>query len=233
MADAQGPKKEPTLIQTYLQEVQRLDTEARAKKRFRNVEGFPFWPHEMVRNFAFICFFTAIMFGLSGFIPYYLESPADPSGQPQVILPDWYLLWSYGLLKIAVDVELFGATLLTAKVVGVLLNAVVLAPLFLVPFLAHQHSRRPVADPFWGAVGMLGVGFAITLSVASIDSLFYVEWPFLSFQYFGWSVLYWLSLFTPIAMFFLTYFGMKRRMGKTDGQTGYENKLSDNYFKIR
>lgn len=233
MADENEADKPKSLVGAYLEEVQRLDKEARAKKRFRNVEGFPFWPHEVVRDLVFVCFFTAIMFALAGFIPYYLEAPADPSGQPQVILPDWYLLWSYGLLKIAVDVKLFGTTLVTAKVLGVLLNGVVVAPLLLVPFIARKHSRRPVSDPFWAGVGMLGLGLSFTLSAASVDTLFYVEWGFLSDQYFGWSILYWLCMAVPLAMFFLTYYAMKWRAAKTDGQTGYENKLSDNYFRIR
>lgn len=233
MADENGREESESLVGAYLEEVQRLDKEARSKKRFRNVEGFPFWPHEVVRDLVFVCFFTAIMFALSGFIPYYLEAPADPSGQPQVILPDWYLLWSYGLLKIAVDVKLLGTTLVTAKVLGVLLNAVVIAPLLIVPFITRKHSRRPVSDPFWAGVGMLGLGLAFTLSAASIDTLFYVEWPFLSDQYFGWSVLYWLTMAVPLAMFFLTFYAMRWRAGKADGQTGYENKLSDNYFRIR
>jgi hypothetical protein len=135
-------------------------------------------------------------------------------------------------LKIAVDVEVFGATLVTAKVLGVLLNAVVIAPLLVVPFIVREHARRPIGAPFWGAVGMFGFILSITLSIASIDTLFYVEWTFLAKQYFGWSLLYWLCMAAPIAGSIVTYYGFKARKGGT-GQTAYENKLSYNYYRIR
>src|SRR5690349_2436193 len=123
---AEAPQKPPSLVGEYLREVQRVDEQKRAKKKFRLVEGFPFWPHEFVRDMIFLSFFTAMIFFLSGFVPYYLESPADPAGQPHIILPDWYLLWSYGLLKIAHPVVIFGFTVFTAKVWGVVLNGVVI-----------------------------------------------------------------------------------------------------------
>jgi quinol-cytochrome oxidoreductase complex cytochrome b subunit len=233
MTEGNAPIKKPSLIGEYLKEVQRLDAEARQKKRFRNVEGFPFWPHEVIRDVIFMCFFVAILFGLSAFIPYYLESPADPSGQPQVILPDWYLLWSYGLLKIAVDVTIFGQTLLTAKVLGVLLNAVVIAPLILVPFLSKVHSRRPMAAPFWAGVGVVGFVLSITLSAASVDTLIVEEWTWLAKEYVGYKLIYWLSFLLPVASFFPAYALFKWRGRVSKGQTGYENKLSDNYFRIR
>lgn len=94
------------LTQEYMEEAQRMDSEQRTEKTLRPVEGFPFWPHEMIRNIVVLCFFTAAMLYITSLMPYYLESPADPAGQPTVILPDWYLLWSYGLLKWGNDLEI-------------------------------------------------------------------------------------------------------------------------------
>ncbi len=87
------------LTQEYVEEAERMDAERRQEKSLRPVEGFPFWPHEMVRNIVVLCFFSAAMLYLSAVMPYFLEGPANPAGQPDVILPDWYLLWSYGFLK--------------------------------------------------------------------------------------------------------------------------------------
>lgn len=88
-----------TLTKEYVAEAERLDQERRAQKKPRPVEGMPFWPHEVLRGLIVLCFFSAAMLYLSGFMPYYLEGPANPAGQPDVILPDWYLLFSYGWLK--------------------------------------------------------------------------------------------------------------------------------------
>jgi quinol-cytochrome oxidoreductase complex cytochrome b subunit len=230
---AQPPRK-LSLVQEYMQEVQRLDAQARAKKRFRNVEGFPFWPHEVVRDAIFICFFMAILFALSGFIPYYLEAPANPAGQPQVILPDWYLLWSYGLLKIAWDINIFGTTILTAKVFGVLLNGILVAPLIILPFIHPGHSRRPVEDPFWAGIGGMGVMLSITLSAYSVNGVIYPEFPWLGNIYIGsfpgqGELGAWLTVLLPVLTFFFVYVPLKWRKSILH----YENKLSRNYYRIR
>ncbi|HWG89287.1 MAG TPA: hypothetical protein VNZ52_00410 [Candidatus Thermoplasmatota archaeon] len=96
------------LMREYVDEAQKADEARRLKKKAKPVEGQPFWPHEFIRNTIIVCIFTGALILLSAFMPYYLEAPADPAGQPQVILPDWYLLWSYGLLKIADDVTVLG-----------------------------------------------------------------------------------------------------------------------------
>lgn len=231
-AVAREPPTKLSLVTSYMDEVQKLDQAARAKKRFRNVEGFPFWPHEVVRDAIFLCFFLAILFALSGFIPYYLESPANPAGQPQVILPDWYLLWSYGLLKISFDVELFGVTLVTSKVFGVLLNGVVIAPLIFLPFIHPGHSRRPVEDPFWASVGAGGVMLAITLSAMGVNGIIDSAFPILGshrHQIGPWKYDAWLSVLLPIVTFFFFYIPLKWRKSKLH----YENKLSRNYYRIR
>lgn len=229
---ADRPAPRLSLVREYMEEVRRLDQKARAKKRFRNLEGFPFWPHEVVRDLIFISFFMAVLFALSGFVPYYLEGPANPAGQPQVILPDWYLLWSYGLLKIAFDVQLFGVTLVTAKVFGVLLNAVVVAPLILLPFIHPGHARRPVEDPFWGGVGALGITFALTISAYSVNGVIYPNFPFLGHPKYmigPWEIGAWLTVLLPVVAFFVAYVPLKWRQSMLH----YENKLSRNYFRIR
>ena len=225
------PEKQPSLIGEYLNEVQRVENARRAKKKFRAVEGFPFYPHELVRDAIIVCFFTAIIFFLAGFIPYYLEAPADPAGQPHIILPDWYLLWSYGLLKIAHDVTIFGYVILTAKVWGVILNGVVIAPLLVIPFIHLGHSRRPVEEPFWASLGSAGLMLAFTLSAYSVNGVYRVA-PGM-----GWTTKMigtyeldaWLTMLLPVVAFFLSYVPLKWRKGIE----GYENKLSRNYYRIR
>lgn len=228
-AEKNIPAKEPTLIGEYLAEVQRIDATRRAKKKFRLVEGFPFYPHELVRDAIIVCFFTAVMFFLAGFIPYYLEAPADPAGQPHIILPDWYLLWSYGLLKIAHDVTLFGYTVMTAKVWGVVLNAVVIAPLVIVPFIHPGHSRRPVEEPFWAGLMSAGLMLAMTLSVYSVNGVYRPAIPWIADLVGNYEIDAWLTMLLPIATFFFTYVPLKWRKGIE----GYENKLSRNYYRIR
>lgn len=229
MAEAKAPPKPPSLIGEYIAEVQRIEAERRAKKKFRAVEGFPFWPHEVVRDAIFLSFFVAMCFFLSGFIPYYLEAPADPAGQPHIILPDWYLLWSYGLLKIAHPVQLFGYTIFTAKVWGVLLNAIVIAPLIVLPFVHLGNARRPVEEPFWAGLGTAGLMLAFTLSAYSVNGTYRPRIPWIA-EYIGnYEIDAWLTMLLPVVAFFVAYVPLKWRKSIE----GYENKLNRNYFRIR
>lgn len=227
------------LVTDYMDEVGRLDAEARAKKRLRAVEGFPFWPHEVVRDLIFICFFSAAILFLSAFVPYYLETPANPAGQPGVILPDWYLLWSYGLLKIAADVTIMGKVLLTGKLSGVLLNGVIVGIMAAIPFLSKGKARRPVEEAFWAGVGVYGTVLGAMLSIYSVNQVFFEKFGFLAKDYFlqyadyfyvlQTDILSLMTLFLPVVAFFLTYYPLKWRQGFEH----YENKLSRSYFKIR
>lgn len=233
------------LIRAYMDEVDKLEAEARAKKRFRAVEGFPYWPHQFLRDSVLTLIFIAGVMYISGFIPYYLEGPANPAGQPIVILPDWYLLWSYGLLKIAVDVTIFGNVVMTGKLLGVLLNGVVVGFMIIVPFIARGAARRPVEAPGMAGYGMFGMLLGITLSAYSVNNVFYTEWEDLGRDFYldaGLNEIFYvlqtdvfslICLFLPIVGGIATYYWMKWRRGITDGQTGYENKLSASYYKIR
>jgi quinol-cytochrome oxidoreductase complex cytochrome b subunit len=202
-----------SLLRRYSDEAARIDAERRAKKKMnRAVEGYPFWPHEVVRDTIFILFFTGIIFYLCAFIPYYLEAPANPGGQPAVILPDWYLLWSYGILKIADDVTFCsgwaGTTLgipgiwtyacgdivslpvvglLNAKTWALVFHAFVLGPVILVPLLDRGHSRRPVESPFWASAGLAGVVYILMVSIYSVNTVIQLSYPIFGQEYFTWT----------------------------------------------
>jgi quinol-cytochrome oxidoreductase complex cytochrome b subunit len=94
------------LTQEYVDEAERKDRRHRQEKETTPVEGFPFWPHETIRNIVIVCFFSSALLYLASLMPYFLEAPANPAGQPEIILPDWYLLWSYGFLKMGNDFQL-------------------------------------------------------------------------------------------------------------------------------
>jgi len=234
------------LIREYLDEVQKLDAEARAKKRLRTVEGFPFWPHEMVRNGIILCSFLALLFFLCAFAPYYLEHPADPAGPPPYILPDWYLLWSYGLLRpgLSDDITLNADTVLvTGKLFGIILNTVVAGAIVLVPFLSTGAPRRPVEEPFWASVGVYGIGFAITSSLYPVN-LFFEKWPWLNdkvpalhedswiminMPWLAKPIAAYICVFGPLAFAIMAYYALKWRKSINH----YENKLSRTYYNIR
>jgi quinol-cytochrome oxidoreductase complex cytochrome b subunit len=165
------------LTYEYFERARREDQDLRQESSYveRDVLGFPTWPHEVIRNLAITCFFVGMILFLSATLPPHLGKPANPSSTPSIILPDWYLYWSFGLLKLG-DLNpslaiLGGEKLMATRTYGVLANIVVVGAIAIVPFLNKGSARRPVEQPFWAAVGVFGVTFALTIALLSIKNL--------------------------------------------------------------
>ena len=211
------------LTYEYLERSRREDQDLRQESSYveRDVLGFPTWPHETIRNLAITCFFVGMMFFLSAAMPPHLPSPADPSSTPDVILPDWYLYWSFGLLHLdPINPELAilgGEKIMSDRVYGVMANVVVVSFIAIVPFLNKGSARRPVEEPFWGALGVGGVVFAITIAILPIQNL--VPLPT--------SLLFDLTFFLPVVAFFIAYAALKTM------QEGYMYELNRRYYRLR
>ena len=165
------------LTYEYFERSRREDQELREESDYveRDVLGFPTWPHEVIRNGAISLFFVGMILLISAALPPSLELPANPSSTPSIILPDWYLYWSFGLLKLnplnpglAV---LDGSKLISDQLYGVLANVVVVGAIAFLPFLNKGSARRPVEQPFWAALGAGGAFFAITIAAIAVQNL--------------------------------------------------------------
>ena len=165
------------LTYEYFERSRREDQELREESDYveRDVLGFPTWPHEVIRNGAISLFFVGMILLISAALPPSLELPANPSSTPSIILPDWYLYWSFGLLKLnplnpglAV---LDGSKLISDQLYGVLANVVVVGAIGFLPFLNKGSARRPVEQPFWAALGAGGAFFAITIAAIAVQNL--------------------------------------------------------------
>jgi quinol-cytochrome oxidoreductase complex cytochrome b subunit len=187
----------------------------------RDVLGFPTWPHEVVRNASIASFFVGMILFLSATLPPHIGPPANPSSTPAIILPDWYLYWSFGLLKLdPLNPELAilgGQKLVADRTFGVLANVVVVGVIALVPFLNKGSARRPVEEPFWAAVGVFGVVFAFTISVLSVQNLVPLS-PRLLFD---------LAFLLPVVAGLVTY-AVLRTM-----REGYTYDLNRRYYRLR
>ena len=212
------------LTYEYFERSRREDQDLREESTYveRDVLGFPLWPHEMIRNLSITSFFIGMIIFLSATLPPHLGPPADPSSTPAVILPDWYLYWSFGLLKLGPlnpELSLLGSQKLMAdRTFGVLANLVVVGIIAIVPFLNKGSARRPVEEPFWAAVGMAGVVFAITISMLSIKNLITFMDSHLLFD---------LTFLLPFVAGFITYAVLKSM------QKGYMFELNRRYYRLR
>ncbi|MBI4344917.1 MAG: hypothetical protein HY555_04985 [Euryarchaeota archaeon] len=206
-------------IRDYIEEARRLEEEARAKKRAKKVEGAPFYPHEVIRDAILICFLIALTLFLSASFGAPLEKPGDPLATPKILLPDWYLLWSYGFLKFWTwDMPPF-----PAKVWGVVLQGLFFGALIALPFLDRHKAKRPVACPIMASLGVAGVVFLFMLSVFSIsDNIIVTAYPGITP-----SLLKPFVILIPLASIPIVYFFLRTIKDE------YEEKLNAGYYKAR
>ena len=211
------------LTYEYFERARREDQDLRTESTYveRDVLAFPTWPHEMIRNLSITFFFVGMIVFLSAALPPHIGAPADPSTTPAIILPDWYLYWSFGLLKLGpLNPELSilgGEKLMADRTYGVLANIVVVGFISIVPFLNKGSARRPVEQPFWAAVGVFGVTFAATISTLSVKNLVPID-PHLLFD---------LTFLLPFVAGFAAY-GLLKTM-----REGYMFSLNRRYYRLR
>jgi quinol-cytochrome oxidoreductase complex cytochrome b subunit len=100
---------------------------------------------------------------------------------------------------------------------GVLANLVIVGFIAIVPFLNKGSARRPVEQPFWAAIGMSGVVFAITISALSIKNLIPMDSH----------LLFDLTFLLPFVAGFITYAALKAM------REGYMFELNRRYYRLR
>ena len=162
-----------------------------------------------------------MMIFLSAALPPHIGDPANPSSTPAIILPDWYLYWSFGLLKLnPLNPELAvlgGQKIMADRTYGVLANVVVVSIIAIVPFLNKGAARRPVEQPFWAAVGVFGVVFAFTISLLSVKNLLPMNVD----------LLFDLTFLLPVVTGVITYAVLKTM------REGYVYDLNRRYYRLR
>jgi quinol-cytochrome oxidoreductase complex cytochrome b subunit len=211
------------LTYEYFERARYEDQQLRTESAYveRDVLGFPTWPHEIVRNTSIAAFFVGMILFLSATMPPHIGDPANSSVTPAIILPDWYLYWSFGLLKLeALNPELAilgGEKLMADRTYGVLANVIVVGIIAMVPFLNKGSARRPVEQPFWASVGVAGVVFAFTISVLSVKNLMPMD-PNLLLD---------LTFLVPVVAGLVSYAVLKTM------REGYTYDLNRRYYRLR
>ena len=223
------------LIGDYQDEQMDLDTVSKLEHREDHsvleaelVKGEPLYPHELTRDAVLSLYIMALFFYLSAFVPPPLHGAADPTAGTAFPppLPDWYLLWAFGCLKVAWDIEftIFGYHffLMTAKVWGTLVQGMIVGLVVAVPFIDRAlgflidpqygdvvnrgHERRPIEDPVRAAIGVYGIAMVIMLSIFSINANIAIYYPEINTN-----VLSMGTLFGPLGCALITYLFLDRR----------------------
>lgn len=134
-------------------------------------DSIPFHPYYTVKDLfglgVFLIFFAGFIF----FAPNYMGHPdnyipANPLVTPPHIVPEWYFLPFYAILRAVPDIGIFGFTLIGAKLAGVLAMFGSIALLFVLPWLDSSPVRsgkfRPIFRLFFWIllIDCIALGFA-------------------------------------------------------------------------
>ena len=121
-------------------------------------DTIPFHPYYTVKDLYGLGVFLIFLAGFVFFAPNYMGHPdnyipADPLVTPAHIVPEWYFLPFYAILRAVPDIGLFGFTLIEAKLAGVLAMFGSIILLFFLPWLDSSPVRsgkfRPVFKWFF------------------------------------------------------------------------------------
>jgi cytochrome b-561 len=142
--------------------------------------GLPAVPNQAAISIVVCCLLLAVLSLLAGLLPVHnvaAYGPNDPTSTPSPIMPDWFLMWGYGFLKLVpswLQVELFGITISTEFIGGALLPGLVFGLVLLWPFVDTvpepvHFTADPLDRPWQTAAGIAGVVFVMVASVAGMD----------------------------------------------------------------
>ncbi|MFC7186502.1 cytochrome b [Halorubrum yunnanense] len=144
------------------------------------VIGLPAFPNQAAVS-AVVFFLTmAVLSLLAGLLPVHniaQYGPNDPASTPSLVMPDWFLMWGYGFLKLTpswMSFDVLGIHVSSEFVGGLLLPSLVFVAVVIWPFVDRaeepEHFTRNYLDrPFPTAVGIVGVTLVMIASIAGMD----------------------------------------------------------------
>ncbi|MFA9516169.1 cytochrome bc complex cytochrome b subunit [Halopenitus sp. H-Gu1] len=144
------------------------------------VVGLPMVPNQAAVS-AVVFFLTlATLSLLAGFLPVHNIAeygPNDPAATPSLVMPDWFLMWGYGFLKLTpswMSVDLLGIHVSPEFIGGLVLPGLVFVAVVLWPFIDYESEpthfgANPLDRPVPTAVGVAGVVFIMLASIAGMD----------------------------------------------------------------
>ena len=114
----------------------------------------PFHPYFTSKDIfgasIFLIVFCLVVFYFPNFLGHpdnYI--PADPMSTPEHIVPEWYFLPFYAILRAVPDIGIFGVTFIEAKLAGVVAMMAAVAILFLLPWLDKSPVKSANYRPLY------------------------------------------------------------------------------------
>lgn len=118
-------------------------------------DSVPFFPHHFLSEMALAFAFLGVILVLAGLFEAELGPPANSMLTPAHILPEWYFLWLFGLLR------------LVPQAIGLIIPILLIGGLLLLPWL--DRSKGLSANPIVVLItGLLFAGMVVLTVVARL-----------------------------------------------------------------
>jgi ubiquinol-cytochrome c reductase cytochrome b subunit len=165
----------------------------------------PFWPYFVIKDLFALAVILVVFFAIVGFMPNYLGHPdnyvqADPLVTPTHIVPEWYFLPFYAILRAFTDdvwivaiVDFVTAGIIDAKFFGVLAMFGSIVVMALVPWLDTSRVRSGRYRPMFKIAFWL---FVLDFIVLTWAGAMPAEEPYPSIALIGTA--YWFAYFLVI-----------------------------------
>ncbi|MDS0282080.1 cytochrome b [Haloarcula onubensis] len=146
------------------------------------IVGLPAFPNQAAVSAVVFFLTAATLSSLAGFLPVHNIAeygPNDPAGTPSLIMPDWFLMWVYGFLKLLPQWASFtvGPVHVSGEFIGgIVLPGLVFAAVAAWPFVDRvpeptHFTADPLERPRQTAVGVAAVAFIMIASIAGMNNI--------------------------------------------------------------
>ena len=148
----------------------------RTSKAEAEADTVPFWPYYVVKDLFALAVIMMIFFAIVGFMPNYLGDPdnyiqANPLATPAHIVPEWYLLPFYAILRtfdntvwVVQLVQFLTFGIVDSKLFGVIAMAGAILAMALAPWLDTSSVRSGRYRPMFKAwFAVLVIDFVVLM----------------------------------------------------------------------
>ncbi|MFB6131601.1 MAG: cytochrome bc complex cytochrome b subunit [Salinigranum sp.] len=148
------------------------------------VVGLPAFPNQAAVSVVVFFLTLATLSILAGFLPVHnvaAYGPNDPASTPTLIMPDWFLMWVFGFLKLmpawlSFTIPFTDVQVSTEFIGGMVLPGLVFLVLFAWPFIDYRReptgfTADPLSRPWQTAVGVAAVEFIVIASIAGMNNI--------------------------------------------------------------
>ena len=148
----------------------------RTSKAEAEADTVPFWPYYVIKDLFALAVIMTIFFAIVGFMPNYLGDPdnyiqANPLATPAHIVPEWYLLPFYAILRtfdntvwVVQLVQFLTFGIVDSKLFGVIAMAGAILAMALAPWLDTSSVRSGRYRPMFKAwFAVLVIDFVVLM----------------------------------------------------------------------